>query len=113
MVNQATTVINNIAANVEAMCDHNEKDKLFSYHGLQPMVLRSTKTKIEEGFEPIKEKEYSTGDEVVVNGEDSSKIKKVTVALAGGSMIVVGVPLIPLPGKLEFIFTVHINFTCL
>lgn len=78
MVNQATTVINNIAANVEAMCDHNEKDKLFSYHGLQPMVLRSTKTKIEEGFEPIKEKEYSTGDEVVVNGPGGC------FAIAGG-----------------------------
>ena len=101
MVNQASTIINNIAANVENMCDHNEKDKLFAYHSFQPNVLRSTKTEIEEGFEPIKENEYSTGEEVVVNGEESSKFKKATVALAGGSMIVIGVPLIPLPGKLE------------
>ena len=100
MVNQAHEIINDIATKVEEISDHNEKDKIFSYHGLQPMVLRSTKTTIEESFEPIKEKEYSTGEEVVVNGEESTvTIKKVTVALAGGSMIVVGIPLIPLPGK--------------
>ena len=100
MVNQAHEIVNDIAAKVEEISDHNEKDKIFSYHSYQPMVLKSTKTKIEEDFEPIKEKEYSTGEEVLVNGEKSTvTIKKVTIALAGGSMIVVGIPLIPLPGK--------------
>lgn len=78
MVNQAHEIINDIATKVEEISDHNEKDKIFSYHSLQPMVLRSTKTTIEESFEPIKEKEYSTGEEVVVNGPGGC------VAIAGG-----------------------------
>ncbi len=97
-------------------------DELFDYNGLNPMVERSgnqiiintkdyetiTKEKQvifvadDENSDDIVEKiDGDNGDSIAVKEENMTllqRAKKVAVAGIGGAMVVVGIPLIPLPG---------------
>ncbi len=90
------------------------KTELFHYHGFYPKEEKVEEAKsapteeIEPSFDYVEEQEFSIAVEDIMeeeegkNNEESTKqsslLRKTSVALAGGSMMVVGVPLVPLPG---------------
>jgi len=79
-------------------------EKLMRYYGMQPMIRQPTNN-INESLE-YKNVASPTG-ESSEDGEEKSSLmkvaKKVVVAVSGGSLILVGIPLIPLPGEFHMV----------
>ena len=71
-----------------------DNSKPYHYHHYHPWALEKLKN-------VDKDERVSTGEKVSVDSQivtqKSTKMKKASVALAGGSMIAVGIPLVPTP----------------
>ena len=78
-----------------------DKSKLYQYHQHHPWALRRTSAPVDDSLQEVKDEEGSIGEKVNVDiqteKQESTTMKKASVALAGGSMIAVGIPLVPTP----------------